>query len=107
MEKVTLSSHYQAITLPLSLSEYQTVGGACKALHKEIRILAGKLGQDPDNVMLVRPEDNDLMGHKYIPGWGICWEEGPHEWAYAENVNGKWGYAEAGYSFSLAFSKDW
>jgi len=93
--------------LNVDLSRYQTAGPATKALHKALQRLAGDLGQDPDEVMLVRPEDNDLVGHQYIDGWGICWEGGPYEWAIGlSNASGPWGYAEPGYSFNLSMVDD-
>ena len=94
--------------LEVDLSKYQSSGPAAKALHKALRRLAKDLDQNPDNVMLVRPADNDLIAHEYISGWGVCWEEGPHEWAITiQNsdgsfISGPWGYAEPGYSFSLS-----
>ena len=93
------------ITLDADLEKYSTKAGACKALHRALRAFAEDLGADPNGVMLVRPEDNDLVAHNWIPGWGICWEDGPYEWAIGiDGASGPWGYVEPGYSFSLAFA---
>tara|TARA_R100001086_G_C11729599_1_gene229304 strand:- start:298 stop:657 length:360 start_codon:yes stop_codon:yes gene_type:complete len=100
------------LDLKVDLSKYQHSGPATKALHKALRKLAQDLGQDPDEVMLVRPEDNELIAHEYISGWGICWEGGPYEWAVnikdsnGHFISGPWGYAEPGYSFNLSMIND-
>ena len=89
--------------LNVDLSKYRTSGPAAKALHKALQDLAERLGQDPDRVLLVRPED-DIC---YVEGWGVSWEEGPYEWALRlENVRGPWGFGEPGYSFNLHMVDD-
>ena len=94
-----------SITLDVDLGKYTTKAGACKALHKALVAFAESYGWQGSGVMLVRPEDNELVAHDYIAGWGICWEDGPYEWAIGiDGASGPWGYDEPGYSFSLAFA---
>jgi len=104
MEKnnVMLAAHDEKWELDLCLADYKKPGNACKALHKAIRQLASDFGQDPDEVILIRPEDT-WFEYCREGDWGIMWEGGPYEWAYTDYVCGEWGYAEAGYSFTLTF----
>ena len=93
--------------LGIDLSKYKHTGPATKALHKALCKYAEDIGQSADEVMLVRPEDNDKAGHHLIPGWGICWEGGPYEWAMElQNCEGDWGYGEPAYSFSISMESE-
>lgn len=103
------------------LSTVKTPKKAARLVYEYVQGLNAASGGHDSEVQLFAPDECP----RGWGGWHVMWEGGPFEWAiwlgggsswmagelgggskpgpFPHGINGPWGHAEAGYSFSLVF----